>query len=160
MKKILFGLTCLLAVGFTTVSCNDDDDDEVVISASSLPSKAKTFLATHFPNESVSRAEQNRTVDSDGTLYEVTLRNGFEIDFDTNGEWVSVDGRGREIPASIVALLPEGITNYITANPTYNLPITEIDREYQGYLYKIKLANRLELLFSASGEFVSKAYDD
>lgn len=158
MKKILLGLTCLLAVGFTTVSCGDDDDDEVVISATALPSKAQTFISTHFPNVGVSRAEQNKTTESDGTLYEVRLANGFQIDFDANGEWTSVDGNGQIVPSTIVALIPESIPTYIAAN--YNLPIIEIDKKYQGYLYKVKLTSRLNVLFNAGGEFMNAVYDD
>lgn len=150
MKKILLGLTCILAVGFTTVSCGDDDDDEVVISATALPSKAQTFISTHFPNVGVSRAEQNKTTESDGTLYEVRLAHGFQIDFDANGEWTSVDGNGQLVPETIIALIPSNIETYIQANQ--NIPITKIEKKLYGY--SIKLTNQFELRFNANGDFL------
>lgn len=150
MRKILFGLTCLLAVGFTTVSCGDDDDDEVIISATALPSKAQTFISTHFPNVAFSRAEQNKTTESDGTLYEVRLANGFQIDFDANGEWTSVDGNGQIVPSTIIALIPSNIETYIQSNQ--NIPIMKIEKKLYGY--SIKLTNQLELRFNTNGDFL------
>lgn len=150
MKKFIFGLTCLLAVGFTTISCGDDDDDEVVISATALPSKAQTFVSTHFPNINIVKTEQSRTADTNGTLYEVTLSNGFEIDFNTNGDWTSIDGKGQLVPETIIALIPSNIETYIQSNQ--NLPITKIEKKLYGY--SIKLANQLELRFNANGDFL------
>ena len=44
-------------------------------------------------------------VEPDGTLFEVNLSNGFEIDFTAEGNWLDVDGQTQELPQGIVPSL-------------------------------------------------------
>lgn len=142
MKKLLFTLSLLVA-SFAFVAC--DDDDDMVIELKDLPTNAQTFLETHFPAQEVTRVIQ----DNDG--YDVYLNNGFEIDFTLTGEWDDVDGRGKEIPASILALIPESIPAYVTENYPDQI-IVEINKEHFGY--EVDLNNNVELEFDSNGTFL------
>lgn len=142
MKKLLFTLSLFIA-SFTLIAC--DDDDDLIISVKDLPTISQTFLQTHFPLHEAVRVEQ----DKDG--YDVYLKNGFEIDFTLTGEWDDIDGRGQEIPASIMALIPEAISSYVKTNYP-NQFIVEVNKEYFGY--EIDLNNNIELEFDTNGNFL------
>ena len=139
MKKILFTLSLFVA-SLTFIAC---DDDDTVIGVEEMPTNAQTFLQTHFPSQEVRRVEQ----DKDG--YDVYLQNGFEIEFTSSGEWD--DGRGQQIPESIIALIPESIPVYVSENYP-NQFIVEINKEHFGF--EIDLNNNIELEFDASGNFL------
>lgn len=66
-------------------------------------------MTAYFPNVPYTRVEKNTTVERDRSIYEVRLSNGFEIDFDSAGDWVDIDGQTTEIPAGII---PSNITSY------------------------------------------------
>ncbi|MFV0328295.1 MAG: PepSY-like domain-containing protein [Dysgonomonas sp.] len=142
MKKVLFTVG-LLIMSFAFIACDDDDDK--VISVDNLPTNVQAFLQTHFASQEV------RMVEKDNDSYDVYLINGFEIEFTLSGEWDDIDGRGQQIPASIVALIPTNIPTYITTNYP-NQFIVEINKEHFGY--EIDLNNNLELEFDTEGNFL------
>lgn len=142
MKKLLFTLSLLIA-SFAFISCDDDDDK--TISKDDLPASAQTFVQTHFSSQEIRRVEK------DNDSYDVYLANGFEIDFTLAGEWDDIDGKGKELPASIIALLPASIPTYITENYPNQL-IVEINKENFGY--EIDLDNNIELEFDTNGTFL------
>lgn len=142
MKKVLLTLG-LFIMSFAFIACDDDDDK--VISVDNLPTNVQTFLQTHFPSQEV------RMVEKDNDSYDVYLINGFEIEFTLSGEWDDVDGRGQQIPASIVALIPTNIPTYVTTNYP-NQFIVEINKEHFGY--EIDLNNNMELEFDTEGNFL------
>lgn len=71
-------------------------DDEREISYGKLPSLARAFIETYFPDQSVSYAERDK--DDGRREYSVVLSNGTEIDFDQNGDWESVDCKFSVLP--------------------------------------------------------------
>lgn len=150
MKKTFLVLSGLLALNFATISCGDDrdDDNEIVISENQLPDNAKKFLSTYFSDASVSRVEKENVADDDGTLYEVRLSNGFQIDFDTNGNWTGIDGNGKDIPAAVLTLIPTNILQYFATSSTI-FRITEIEKKSYGY--KVEINNSTELRFDTNG---------
>ena len=134
-------------------SCSNDDDNNngntsTIIEFSALPENAKTFLTTHFPNVESRMIKQNAMADDDGSIYDVYLSNGFEIDFDINGNWTDVDGNTQAVPTAIV---PEAITTYVTANYA-GQTINTIEIERTGY--DIELSNGLDLVFDSQGQFI------
>ncbi len=146
IKGLFLATTILLAV-----SCSNDDNsntNEVVIEASALPETARNFIAIHFPDVTYKRIEKQSIPDDDDSIYDVYLSNGFEIDFDANGNWTDIDGGNTAIPTAII---PEPITAYLTANYP-NLFITIIEIEPTGY--DVELSNNLDLVFNPQGEFV------
>ncbi len=141
MKKLLF-VFGLLAASFTFVACDDDDEK---ISVVDLPAKAREFLDTHFPGQ------ETRLVEKDNDSYDVSLKNGFDIDFDLAGEWDDVDGHTQAIPQSIIDLIPEAIPAYVAEHYAGSV-ITEVNKELYGY--EIDLDNRIELKFDKNGTFL------
>ncbi len=141
MKKILFTFSFLI-LSLAFIACDDDDK---TVSTSDLPATAQAFLQTHFPSQKVTRVEKDK--DS----YDVYLANGFEIEFKLSGEWDNVDGKGQQIPADIIALLPNTIPSYI-AQHYPNQYIVEINKEHFGY--EIDLNNNIELEFDSNGTFL------
>lgn len=148
MKRTLF-LTALLLSAIFIASC----DREEIIPETKLPASSQEFLKTHFPGIAVTQIiKETDGLEKDYTVY---LANGFDIDFEKNGDWDDVDGHIHPLPQSILALLPAGIIEYIAANYP-DASIVEVNRERYGY--EIDLTGRTELKFNASGGFIG--YDD
>lgn len=148
MKKVILSGFIALSLLFSASSCDSDDDRESIISAADLPKAADTFVTTYFPNTTYQLVKKQRKADSDGSIYDVYLTNGFEIDFDANGNWVDIDGHHLEVPA---ALIPEKISAYITANYP-NQFVTSIDKEPSHI--EVDLSNNVELIFDSLGNFM------
>lgn len=150
MKNFLKPVAFLGLSMLTLISCSNDDDsnNDQIIQAEELPASAKTFVTTYFPSATYTRVEKNNQVEPDGTLYEVNLSNGFEIDFTEEGNWLDVDGQMQELPQGIV---PETMANYVIENYA-DLQIVGIDTESTEY--EIDLSNGIDLYFTLSGEFV------
>lgn len=148
MKKMF--LMALIALGLTAVSCSDDDKKETkaVIDANTLPEAAKIFVETHFAGITYIRVEKQSRPDDDGSIYDVYLSNGFEIDFDANGNWKDIDGNHQAIPTAII---PAPIAEYVTTNYALAI-ITTIEIEKHGY--DIELSSDIDLVFNPNGEFV------
>lgn len=148
MKKIILSGFIALSLLFTTTSCDSDDDNDHVISATDLPKPADTFVSTYFPNAAYQTIKKQNKADYDGSIYDVYLTNGFEIDFDANGNWIDIDGNHQAIP---VALIPEKINAYVTANYP-NQYVTSIDNETT--YTEVELSNNVELVFDLQGNFI------
>jgi len=148
MKKMF--LMALAAIGLMGAACSDDDTNgtETVIQATELPQAARTFVETHFPGITYTRVEKQSRADRDGSIYDVHLSNGFEIDFTAEGTWTDIDGNNQAVPAGI---LPASIAQYVTANYA-SQSVTTIEIERHGY--DVELSNDVDLVFNANGEFV------
>ena len=108
------------------------------IKATALPKAAQTFIAKHFPGDTVRKAEKDNG--RRGTEYEVDLASGAEIDFRDNGDWKDVKAaRGKAVPAAIV---PAAIAKHVAGNYPGQV-ITEISRKRGGY--EVELANGTKL---------------
>ena len=102
-----------------------------------LSQNTNDFLRKHFANVGITEAKST----TDG--FEVKLASGMEIDFDINGNPVSIDGNDQKIPEAII---PNGILNYVNAN----LPGQFItDYEFKNNQYKIELNNNKEFKFDS-----------
>lgn len=153
MKKTLkiFSLMLLMVMGVTVAACSDDNDKDDYVPSSELPSQAKTFLSTYYPNVEISYV--NRETDKGKVQYEVTLASQDEVTFDVNGLWVDVEAPyGRAIPDGIA--LP-AIVTYIADNHQ-GAGIHEISRVVQGY--DVELTTGQEIIFSPDGTFLNYDY--
>jgi len=148
MKKIILTGFIALSILFSTTSCNNDDERESIITSADLPTTSDTFVSTYFPNTTYLTVKKQNKADSDGSIYDVYLTNGFEIDFDAAGNWIDIDGNHQVIPAE---LIPEKINTYVTANYA-NLFVTSIDKETT-YI-EVELSNNLGLVFDLQGNFL------
>lgn len=81
--------------------------EQISSSVTDLPEKAQNFLSSLFPDSSVA-AVKNDFKDRE---YEVTMSNGYEIDFNYDGTWTQVDAPdGETLPSSaLVAIIPEDV---------------------------------------------------
>jgi hypothetical protein len=157
MKKIILTGFIALSLLLSTASCDNNDDvinsDKTAIEAASLPASVKAFTETYFPNAVYKSALKLNTPSLNGSVYDISLSNGYEIDFDANGNWTEIDGGNQAIPT---ALIPEKINAYIAANyPT--LFIVQIENEKTKY--DIELSNGIDLVFTAQGDFVRIDHD-
>ena len=146
MKKLF--LFALAAFSLIAVSCSDDDNKETVINAAQLPEAARLFAEAHFPGATFTRVEQQSVAGSDGSIYDTRLSNGFEIDFDAEGNWTDIDGNSQTVPNAIV---PQAILDYVAANYASST-VTTIEIENHGY--DIELSNGTDLVFNENGEFI------
>ncbi|MDR1341396.1 MAG: PepSY-like domain-containing protein [Prevotellaceae bacterium] len=138
-------LTMFFALLSTFCSC----EKEEMITETELPATSREFIRSHFPNVEISLIiRETEPFSSDYTVY---LTNGFEIDFTKSGDWDDVDGKYTAIPESILALLPQGIPEYVKNTP-HDCHIVEVNKEHYGY--EIELSNGTELKFNSKGEFI------
>lgn len=150
MKKTVLVLGCLLAIGFSSVSCNRDDGlpESTVNIRSILPKEADHLIASMlgesiydatFTNKNVANPFGTEvytgvTVSSvvkldaadanNGAIYRVVLSNGIELGFKENGKWAYVDGKGVLLKESAWSYLPLAIQTSIRA--ISSTAITEI----------------------------------
>ncbi|QYA25863.1 hypothetical protein G3I01_10195 [Gramella sp. MT6] len=71
---------------------NEDDDDDEDINPADLPQNILDYISENYPDNSIIEAE----LEDDGE-YEVTLNNGVELEFDSEGNFLSAeDGNGED----------------------------------------------------------------
>lgn len=131
MRKFLWGmLIALMMAGMQSCENNTNFGN---ISPNKLPNAAKSFIEQYFADQTIVAAEKE--MDDGQVVYEVTLSDGTELDFDENGEWTDVDCQNRQVPDGIV---PEKIRSYVATNYPDNF-IVEIEHKYNRY--RIELNN-------------------
>lgn len=136
----------LLAVAPLFAGTSTASAAERVITTSQLPAKAQTTLSNHFSNEKITRVFKD--VNSRGVAeYEVDFTAGRDIEFDSTGNWTSIDCKGTAVPD---ALVPQAIRNYVARNVKSGR-IISIDKERKGY--NVKLTNGYDYHFDVNGKF-------
>ncbi|RQP18155.1 MAG: hypothetical protein EAS52_06420, partial [Parapedobacter sp.] len=139
-KKTNYLMVLLSAVLVLVAAC----DKEKVVSADGLPSKAQTYITQHFPEHEILQVVKER--DDLKTSYDVYLSEGYNLDFDKNGNIVGVEG-SKKLPDSVI---PSSILTYVNANYSdYFILDWELDDRGQ----EVKLSNGMELQFDKNGNF-------
>ena len=138
-KPLVTGLMLVCAATFLFA--------DKIVPVDSIPQAAKALIAEHFPGRTAQFAK------ADFNEYEVQLNDGTEIQFTGSGEWEEIKSY-TGVPAG---LFPAEIASYI-AQAYPNVPIIKGEKEWRGY--EIKLANRMEMYFDASGRFLGQKFDD
>ena len=110
------------------------------ITVDKLPAAAQNFLKSYFSDLTVAYAVEDPQFA--GSEYEVTYTDRTEVEFDTKGEWTSVDRKYTAVPAAIV---PKQITDYVAKSNFPNQEIRKIERN--AYTWEIELTNGLEIKF-------------
>ena len=141
MKK--FFLTVMTFVAAMLPFAAHADDHR--IDKSQLPHEARVFIAKHFGGDDVLYAERDKGLFT--TDYEVVLKSGSRIEFNSDGDWEEVSSRKSAVPSSFI---PSGITKYVASNYPGEF-IREISRDGRGY--DVELSNGIDLDFSSSGQF-------
>ncbi|MBX2889244.1 MAG: PepSY-like domain-containing protein [Ferruginibacter sp.] len=139
-KKLITSLTLVCALLFLT-SC----EKETLLSEQDIPSEIKSFVSTHFPNCTISKAIKEN--DENDEAYEITLSCGVTLEFDKHIKVIDIDGTSR-LPDSVI---PHNILSYVNSNyaPNYILG-WEILSNNQ----KVQLNNGLVLVFNMAGDFL------
>lgn len=134
----------------THASTNDASTKGIIVSVDQLPQNAVTIITMYFSMEEILFVELDE--DDFQIEYEVTLRNGTELTFDSEGNLTEIDCHRQRVPDGLV---PENVRTYVTANHPGTF-ITQWGKD--DYLWKAELNNGLELVFNNNGEFIH--YDD
>lgn len=142
MKKTLL-IAIAMIISSLTLSIRADDKR---IDQTQLPQDARMFIARHFPNDEILYAEQDKGMFSSD--FEVVLKSGARIEFDSRGNWTEVSSRKVAVPTSII---PAKISQYVGANYP-DRSIREITRE--GSKYEVELTGGTDLVFGSKGEFI------
>lgn len=147
MRKFTKGMLSAI-VAFIVVAGMSSCEEDKIIGAEELPEAAHTFLTTYFPSSNITQAKKDR----DGVFgkeFEVYLDDATKVEFDKNGEWVSVEGPDNQaIPTGFIE---ESIVSYVAENYP-NAPISDISKERDGY--EVELTNGMDLDFDANGTFL------
>ena len=143
MKRLFVNTLVMVIAVLTMTACND----EKTIQQDELPAAATTFIATYFSDATITHAQK----ENDGLLgreFTVYLNDATEIEFDRDGDWVSVDGaEDASIPTGFI-LVP--IVTYVST--TYSdATISSIVKERNGF--DVDLTNGLDLEFDPDGNF-------
>lgn len=149
MKRIhkftIFIVTLLTS--FSLLSCNDDTKEpENQVSYEELPSAAKSFLHSYFYGYDIISVSKE-TVD-DLILFEVNIQDGFEAEFNGDGEWLQVQApENTSIPN--INFIPEVIRQALSYSYS-GYGIQQVNKTGEGY--KIKLVTGLNIYSNMSGE--------
>ena len=140
MKKILFVLSTLV---LSLTACADWQNrvDNV-----QLPLQAETFINKYFSADAVIRVELD--IEHLHREYDVYLNDGTKIEFDQQGNFLSIDCQTREVPAGIV---PDMIMQYIQVHYAQFI-VNEYHVETRHLV--VELNNDIELIFDLEGNFI------
>lgn len=140
-RTIIFGIAFMC---MTLLSVTSFADYDKIVSADKLPAEIKTFVQKNFPNTTISYATKD--IEFLGVVYDVSLADGTEIDFDKKGNWDKINCHKQAVPAS---LIPSAIAQFVHTNHP-DAMITKINKERYGY--DIELSNGLDLEFNNKGQ--------
>ncbi|MDX8567211.1 PepSY-like domain-containing protein [Elizabethkingia sp. HX XZB] len=151
MKKVFLTLLSVFTLSTAFISCNDGGDVAIEtqeVKSTDLPAKAQTLIRTSYADVQVKEVRRADLGDNKFS-YAVELADGSRLDFDTNGDWVTIDSRVKAVPAAAV---PANISSYVKTNyPSKD--IMYINKNVKGYF--VKLTTNIKLSFDANGNFIS-----
>lgn len=147
MKKVWLVMVCSVLFMQLALADNEIRTTDTL----QLPVAARQFISKHFRGIAVSQIVIEKEF-MEGRKYDVMLVNGFDLDFDTKGDWMDVNGHRLPVPVSV---LPAKIAGYV-ASQFPQIPVVSIDKDRDGF--DIKLSDGRELKFNKAGDFVR--FDD
>lgn len=141
MKKLLAILAVVMLAVLPAAA-----RDRVTTDVNVLPANAQKILNTHFKGIKVNHIKIDSNVIGQKD-YDVILCNGFEIDFDKDGNIDEVDCGYEAVPAGLI-LKP--IRDYVAQNFSGQKIVSmDVNR----HSYDIELSNGTELVFDRNGNF-------
>lgn len=143
MMKKIFVSAALLFAGITASFAGDR---ERPITLDKLPAAAQEFLAANFKDLTLAYAVEDPKFI--GSEYEVIYTDRTEVDFESNGEWSSVERKYVAVPAAIV---PVQIADYVKKSFAGEF-IRKIDRDK--YTWEVELSNGLEIKFDRNFQVI------
>lgn len=142
MKKIFVSAALL----FAGITASFAGDRERPITLDKLPAAAQEFLAANFKDLTLAYAVEDPKFI--GSEYEVIYTDRTEVDFESNGEWSSVERKYAAVPAAIVLVQ---IADYVKKSFAGE-SIRKIDRDK--YTWEVELSNGLEIKFDRNFQVI------
>ena len=147
--KTAMKLSAITMLVFLTIltSCSSDDDNinDVLLSEDEIPTAIKTYIETHFPSNTIVRAEKD--TENNTITYEIYLNENINLEFDSASNIIDVDGV-IQLPNSVI---PQSILDYVSVNYPNNV-ITDWELEFNHQ--QVELNNNIELEFEMNGNFI------
>ena len=147
--KTAMKLSAITMLVFLTIltSCSSDDDNinDVLLSEAEIPTAIKTYIETHFPSNTIVRAEKD--TENNTITYEIYLNENINLEFDSASNIIDVDGV-IQLPNSVI---PQSILDYASVNYPNNV-ITDWELEFNHQ--QVELNNNIELEFEMNGNFI------
>jgi hypothetical protein len=143
MKKLVL----LFLIGVLAQQLAFADHHFLTTNERQLPQNSRDFLKNTFPKQKVYLVKIEKDGDSN-VSYDVTLNNGFKVEFNRSGDWTEIDCRKEEVPQSII---PNAILMYINERAP-GQKIIKIERDLRRY--KTKITNGNELVFAPDYTFI------
>lgn len=145
MKKFLLPFVFLVAF-WSTASA----DDVVTRDVAQLPVAARNLLQKHFKEHKVSYIKIDKEFFD--TEYKAVLTNGYEVEFDEEGNWKEIDCKKGIVPP---ALIPTSVKEYLLKNFPGDT-VEKIKRKKRRV--EVELNTGFELEFDKNGKLVD--FDD
>ena len=142
--QIKFNMLTFLTLFLTIFILAACDKDEVIAEAE-LPASARDFVATHFPEQTISQVVQDK--DKKSVSFDVVLDNGIDLDFKEDGTCKSIEG----LVQLRDSVIPEDILAYVNAKYPENVII---EWELEGNKREVQLNSGIELKFNINGTFL------
>lgn len=139
MKKLFLALIAVMLVAAVAMA----DDKIVEIPFKKVPDLAQRMVKSYFPDNSVVRAEKTKTKDMKNRT-RVMLDNGASIEFDKDGNWMTVDCPTSGVPTKMIH---GKIQMYINANHAGHAVVL-MSREKKNGDISIVLDDGTELQFT------------
>lgn len=136
MKKI-FALVC---VGLTLTFVAFADNDIITQNKKELPQTAQKTIEKEFGDKQIAFIKIDKDFLSNS--YEVQFTNGYEISFDSKGNWTEVETERDAVPSTFI---PQAIRQQVD-QMFAGKHIVRIDKEKHGY--DIQLSDGTELEFN------------
>lgn len=146
MKKLL--ALSLVLLGFASLSLQAAADRRITYGQ--LPRPAQNFIETYFAGRSATEVSED--MDDRSVLYEVTLSDGVEIDFDAQGQWKKVEGDRIALPTGFI---PAPILQHLRQRRPGD-QVMEIEKNRQGYT--LELSSGIKAYYNQQLKFVR--FDD
>jgi hypothetical protein len=141
MKKMFVVMATLL---LTLMACADEHE---MVKYSELPASAQSFIQKYYAASDVSYVELDR--EGFTKEYNVYLKSGVEMEFDAQGNLLSIDCGRMSVPEGII---PSLIVDYVNLHHPSER-IVEYQVEYRRL--KVGLSNDWELMFDMNGNFLA-----
>ena len=148
MKRTFLATFLSILFAMVAVACHGSDEKE--IGYTELPVQAQQFVKQYFPSATYSHVEKEK--DHGKWEYEALLSDGTKIDFDSKGEWKSVDCKFSTLPSGII---PDAIAADIAQRYPSQQPY-KIEKETGGYEIDIP---GYDLYYTSAGKFIRAEND-
>ncbi len=133
MARMLAALLMLTATATTPARAGWDKE----MTMEQLPEAARQTLKKHFGQRKVAMAKMER--DWWWKSYDVILTDGSKLEFDSKGQWTSIDCKRSRVP---LALVPQALAKKMRELYPGAI-IIELERDRKGY--EVKLNNGIEI---------------